>query len=235
MKILAVDTTAAAASAAICEDRLLLGEYYVNTGKMHSETLLPLVASLLKSCFVRIEEIGLFAVSSGPGSFTGVRIGVSAIKGLALPRGIPCTGISTLEALALNLWMCGGYVCAVMDARRGQFYNALFDFSGGSCERLCADRAVSADIIKDEITTLKKKVFLVGDGSELCYNILEGTCDVELAAPSLRYQRASSVAAAGYDAFKAGHSVSPQALLPFYLRPSQAERELKNKTAFVGG
>ena len=130
MKILAVDSSAIPASAAVWEDGRLLGEFYSNTRQTHSQTLLPMVENLLKCTQTALNEIDLFAVSAGPGSFTGVRIGVACVKGLAMPEDKPCAGVSTLEAIAWNLAHLRGTICAVMDARCQQVYNAVFEADG---------------------------------------------------------------------------------------------------------
>jgi tRNA threonylcarbamoyladenosine biosynthesis protein TsaB len=236
MKILAVDTTAAAASAALCEDGFLLGEYCVNIHQTHSQTIMPMAGGLLKSCGATPKDIGLFAVSCGPGSFTGVRIGVAAIKGLSLPFDTPCVAVSSLEALAENLAACGCVICAAMDARRNQFYNALFESRDGKIDRLTEDRAIAFDDLEKEIrgvVSLEKKVLLVGDGAKICYNNLKenGVESIELAPQNLLYARASSVAAVGLRQFFAVGAVSSEELLPFYLRLPQAERELKKRTS----
>jgi len=230
MKILAVDTTAASASAALCENDYLLGEFYVNIRQTHSETLMPEIDGLLRHCHVDIAEIQLFAVANGPGSFTGVRIGVAAIKGLALPRGIPCAAVSPLEAAAMNLPFYSSIICAVMDARRNQVYNGLFESSGEGLTRLCCDRAIGIDELEKELIFTEKNVILVGDGAKLCYNEFKDKHCVSIAPERLRFQRASGVAQAGLRAFLDGKFVSAAELRPFYLRLPQAERELKNRT-----
>lgn len=235
MKILAIDTTAVAASAALCEDGFLLGEYFVNIKQTHSQTIMPMVDSLLKICGVKLKDIGLFAVSCGPGSFTGVRIGVAAIKGLALPFNTPCAAVSALEALAQNVAAADCVICSAMDARRNQFYNALFESSEGKLQRLTEDRAITfEDLEKDIKRTISsgKKVIFVGDGAKICYNNLKekGIGNIELAPQNLLYARASSVAAVGMRQYLEGDTVTPVELLPFYLRLPQAERELRKRT-----
>lgn len=239
MKILAVDTTAAAASAALCEDGFLTGEYFINVKQTHSQTIMPMVGSLLKSCGAAVKDIGLFAVSCGPGSFTGVRIGVAAIKGLALPFDTPCAAVSSLEALAVNLAGVNGVICAAMDARRNQFYNALFECAGcdfKSLKRLTPDRAIAFDELENDIrktVSSGKKVFIVGDGAKICYNKLneKGIGNIELAPQNLICARASSVAAVGLRQYLDGGAVTAEDLLPAYLRLPQAERELKKRNA----
>ena len=236
MKILAIDTTAAAASAALSEDGFLIGEYFTNIKQTHSQTIMPMADSLLKSCGIKLADIGLFAVSAGPGSFTGVRIGVAAVKGLAMPFDTPCAAISSLEALAHNLAAANGVICAVMDARRNQFYNALFEADGtNSPVRLTPDRAIAFEELEEEIRAIVssgKNVILVGDGAKICYNGLKekGLQAIALAPQNLLYARASSVAAIALHQFEAGEAVTAQALLPAYLRLPQAERELKRRT-----
>lgn len=230
MKVLAIDSSSASACAALCDDEFLLGEYYVNIRQTHSETLMPEIGELFSRCRVAPKEIDLVAVCAGPGSFTGVRIGVSAAKGLALPKALPCAAVSSLEAAAANLPYFGGIVCPVMDARRGQFYNALFDTSSGVPERLTPDRAVSAEDLKKELEEYGKNVVFVGDGAKLCYNISIDGVSTFTAPEALRYVRAACVAEIGLRIFRAGGAVTAEELTPFYLRLPQAERELRAKT-----
>lgn len=236
MKILAIDTTAAAASAAVCEDGFLMGEYFVNLKQTHSQTIMPMIDNLLRLCRVDLKDIGLFAVSTGPGSFTGVRIGVAAIKGLALPFGTPCADVSALEALAYNAAGSQCEICACMDARRNQFYNALFESNGENIKRLTEDRAISFENLSNDINlavSSEKNIVLVGDGAKLCYNNLkEKNFDmqkIKLAPQNIRFARASSVAAIGYKLYSEGKTVSSESLLPSYLRLPQAQRELKKR------
>ena len=168
MKILAVDSSAVTASVCLSEDRKICGEFFVNTRQKHSRTLMPMLENLLQCTGVSLAEIDLFAVSEGPGSFTGVRIGVSCVKGLAMPFDKPCVGISSLEAMARNLTATEGILCAVMDARCGQVYNALFSCEGGVLRRLTPDRAIAMEDLAVECSTYQKPIYLVGDGAELC-------------------------------------------------------------------
>ncbi len=230
MKILALDSTAGPASAAILEDGKLLGEYFINTRQTHSQTLLPMVESVLQCTGSTLEEIGLFAVSAGPGSFTGVRIGVACIKGLAFPKDTLCAGVSTLEAMAYNLVDREGILCAVMDARCGQVYNALFAADGKKLTRITEDRALAAEELAQECKKYEQPIFLVGDGAELCYNKDSfQQLNVELPPQPLRYQRAWGVALAAGKAYQEGKAVVPAQLAPVYLRLPQAERELKKR------
>ena len=229
MKILAVETSSQSASAALCEDDALLGEFYVRIRQTHSETLMPCVSDLLGRARMGIADIGLFAVTSGPGSFTGVRIGVAAVKGMAVARAVPCAAVSSLEAAAWGLPFFDGIVCAVMDARRGQFYNALFECRDHVLDRLTPDRAIDLEELGIELKKLQKKTVLVGDGSELCYNRLKNEGDVLLAPERIRYPHAAAVAALGLREYLAGRAMPPAQLQPMYLRLPQAERELRKR------
>ena len=230
MKILAVDSSAVTASVCLSEDRKICGEFFVNTRQKHSRTLMPMLENLLQCTGVSLAEIDLFAVSEGPGSFTGVRIGVSCVKGLAMPFDKPCVGISSLEAMARNLTATEGILCAVMDARCGQVYNALFSCEDGVLRRLTPDRAIAMEDLAAECSTYQKPIYLVGDGAELC--AAKEQCFSEIKAAlvpeAIRYQRASGVAAAAYDAFLRGEVISADRLAPVYLRPPQAQRARKS-------
>ncbi len=227
MKILAVDSSAKACSAAITDDNRILGSFFINTSLTHSQTLVPMIDAVLKNTCTDINSIDCFAVSSGPGSFTGVRIGVSAIKGIAMPLNKPCVSVSTLEAMAYNVIDRDCIVCAIMDARCSQVYNALFDITCGVVTRLCDDRALSIEALGTELNNFKSEVILLGDGAELCYNSLkEISPNIILAAENQRYQNAAGVALASYNK----EQISAAELMPAYLRLPQAERELKKKT-----
>lgn len=230
MLILALDSSAAPASVALLEDGKILSEFYINTKQTHSQTLMPMVESVLKLTNKTLDDVTCMAVSAGPGSFTGVRIGVSCVKGLSMTRNIPCAGVSTLRAMAENARQLTGIVCAVMDARCGQVYNALFRAESGKLTRLCDDRALPIAELLEECKTFTEKVYLVGDGAELCYKTFAAIC-AELLQPQLRFQRASGVAMAAQEMIENGQTVTPDALMPIYLRLPQAERELKAKNA----
>lgn len=230
MLILALDSSAAPASAALLEDGKILSEFYINTKQTHSQTLMPMVESVLKLTNKTLDDVTCMAVSAGPGSFTGVRIGVSCVKGLSMTRNIPCAGVSTLRAMAENARQLTGIVCAVMDARCGQVYNALFRAESGKLTRLCDDRALPIAELLEECKTFTEKIYLVGDGAELCYKTF-AAIRAELLQPQLRFQRASGVAMAAQEMVENGQTVTPDALMPIYLRLPQAERELKAKNA----
>ena len=226
MLILAFETSAKAASAALLEDGKLLGESYQNTGLTHSQTLMVMAEDMLSQCGKTVADVTAAAVAAGPGSFTGVRIGVAAAKGFAWGREIPCYGVSTLEAMALSLGVYQGYVCPCMDARRSQVYNALFYVNQGVPERVSEDRAISLAELGTELKSLKEPIFLVGDGSNLCYNtLLESVPNLVLPPEHRMHQRASGVALAARKQVEVGDPGDANALTPNYLRLSQAERE----------
>ena len=226
MLILSFETSAKAGSVALTENGILLGENYQNTGLTHSQTLLSMAESMLLSCGKTAQDVEAVAVAAGPGSFTGVRIGVAAAKGFAWGSEIPCYGVSTLEAMARSLGLWQGIVCCVMDARRSQVYNALFRMEKGTLSRLTEDRAISLEDLGKELKNFEETVFLVGDGSNLCYNALqEQLGNLALPAEHRLHQRASGVALAAMAIISAGEEGNAETLTPNYLRLSQAERE----------
>lgn len=230
MKILALDSSATAASVAIVEDDAIIGQFFINTKLTHSQTLMPMVQSLLDCTCIKIEEIDLFAVCVGPGSFTGIRIGVSAIKGMAMALNKPCVAVSTLDAMSYNFIGNNCIVCAVMDARCNQVYNANYDINEEKINKLDKDSAVSIDELYKKLKTFNKKIMLVGDGANLCYNrFSQKSSNICLAAEHLRYQNAVGVANAGLKLYNEGKTISAAELMPVYLRLPQAERELKKR------
>lgn len=232
MRILAMDSSAVSASCALLEDGKLIGEQYLNVGLTHSQTLMPLVEQLLAAAHVKPARVDGFAVNSGPGSFTGIRIGVAAVKGMAFGQGKPCVGISTLESMAYLFEGFDGVVCGAMDARCQQVYQALFEIRDGQVIRLCEDRALTIAELTAELKSLGKPVLLTGDGAHVCEPAFaEQGIPFRLAAPHLRYQRAYGVARAAQQAFAQGKGVDAAALLPSYLRLPQAQRELKRRQA----
>ena len=226
MLILAFETSAKAGSVAIHDGFCLLGESYCNTGLTHSQTLMTMAEDLLKTCNLTPGDIEAVAVAAGPGSFTGVRIGVAAAKGFAWGGELPCYGVSTLESMALSLGAFEGYVCPVMDARRSQVYNALFKVREGQLQRLSEDRAIALSDLAAELQDLDAPIFLVGDGSTLTYNTLKPQLPHLVMPPEQHmHQRASGVAIAAAQAIAKGDPGDGNSLTPNYLRLSQAERE----------
>ena len=226
MRILAFETSAKAASVALAQDGQLLAESYQNTGLTHSQTLMSMAENLLHTCGCTPQDIDAVAVAAGPGSFTGVRIGVAAAKGFAWARELPCYGVSTLEAMALNLGIHQGYILPVMDARRSQVYTALFHADCGNYTRIREDRAISLQELGEDVQTLSEPIFLIGDGSLLCYNtLLEAVPNLVCPPEHRMHQRAAGVALAAFQKIAAGEAGDGAALTPNYLRLSQAERE----------
>ncbi len=226
MLLLAFETSAKAASVALFEGQQLLAEQYQNTGMTHSQTLMVMARDLLTQCGKAASHVQAVAVANGPGSFTGVRIGAAAAKGFAWGADIPLYGVSTLEAMALGLGVWDGYICPAMDARRSQVYNALFYVNRGIVTRMTPDRAIALSDLKEEIKSLTKPVFLVGDGSNLCYNtLLESVPNLVLPPEHRLHQRAVGVGLAALQKIAAGETGDAAASAPNYLRLSQAERE----------
>lgn len=226
MLILAFETSAKAASVALLEDEKLLGESYQNSGLTHSVTLLKMAEDTLENCGKKVEEVTAVAAASGPGSFTGIRIGVSAAKGFAWGRDIPCLGVSTLEAMATGVFLEDGILCPVMDARRSQVYNALFLAKGEERIRITKDRAISLSDLEKDLQKQEKNIFLVGDGANLCYNTLgDFGGKLRLLPEYCRQQRAVGVARTARKMLLAGETPSGAEMVPNYLRLSQAERE----------
>ena len=228
MLILAFESSAKPASVALMRDGQLLSQYFQCSALTHSRTLLPMAEDMLKNAELSIEDVDMFAVAHGPGSFTGIRIGVSTVKGLAWASNKPCTGVSTLEAMAWNGAAVGGYVCPVMDARRSQVYNAIFEIKGGKPCRLTKDRPIALNELAEEVKKLGAPVLLVGDGIEITkayFNANSVPCVA--AAENIRWQSAWGVAMAAKDRMPQ----SADELLPVYLRLSQAERERQERLA----
>ncbi len=230
MKILSLDSSATVATVALCEDEKLLAESTLNNGNTHSETLLPMIEALLRSYGITVREVDLFAASSGPGSFTGVRIGAATLKGLAFGSGKPCLGVSTLEAIAENLTVRAGLICPVMNARRSQVYTALFRSDGTTLTRLRDDEAISIEELDGILSTYGEAVSFCGDGVGVTLPALKKT--VALPVPDrLLHQSAYSVAQVALRAYRTGVRTNDAEFTVTYLRPSQAERNYLEKQA----
>jgi len=228
MKILALESSAKAASVALCDDGFLLAQSYQNTGLTHSATLIKMAEDLLKNTNTKISDLSLIAVAAGPGSFTGVRIGVAAAIGLAWGADLEICGVSTLEAMAHHVVEENVLICPVMDARRSQVYNALFVRESGAIRRLCEDRALSVAELMEDVKSRGVNCVLVGDGARLCYDAFtKAGVPCSLPHPVLLFQSAWGVAQAALY----GRKVSPLELRPSYLRLSQAERERLERLA----
>ncbi len=230
MKILALETSAVTASVAVTEDEKLLAQSFQNSGLTHSATLMPMVADLLKNTGLTMGEMDVIAVAAGPGSFTGVRIGVAAAKGLAWPEDKPCAPCSTLESMA---WQCAhmeGEICVAMDARRQQVYNARFLAANGAITRLTEDRAIGLDELTEEVKKSGNTQILVGDGASLCYTtFMQNGVEAVLMPPHLVYQTAWGVARAALELIRQDKLIPAGQLAPRYHRLSQAERERQER------
>lgn len=227
MIVLALDSTAKAAAAALLDGERLIAKAFNDDGNTHSCSLLPMIENLLKENSLTVNDIDLFAASSGPGSFTGVRIGAATLKGLAFNKNRPCVPVSALHALSFNMRRSDGYVCALMDARRGQFYTALFEVKGGEVKRITEDEAKSGEEIATEIATYKN-VTLVGDGAKVALPYFEGL-DVTLAPKEKLLCDGESVGLLALSEYEKGVSVTDAEFAPTYLRLPQAERERLEK------
>ena len=225
MKILALETSAKAVSAAVTEDGKVLASGYQDTGLTHSRTLMPIVEHILKNTGLTVADMDAIAVAAGPGSFTGIRIGVAAAKGLAFAADKPAVGVSTLAAMARNVAFCDGLVICAMDARRQQVYNALFEAKDGRLTRLTPDRAIALEELAEELRSDPRPKTVVGDGARLCFaHLTEAGISCRLAPAHLVMQNAMSVALEAEAMAAEGKLVSAQALEPVYLRPAQADR-----------
>lgn len=231
MKILGIDSSGVAASVAILEDEQLVAEYMVNYKLTHSQTLMPMIDEICKMVEVDLSTIDAIGVTDGPGSFTGLRIGVGTAKGMALALDIPIVGVSTLDAIAHNLPYTENLICPILDARREQVYTALYQWEEGSLKRLTEHMVIPIDDILNKITRYGKDVVFFGDGIPVYREKITNHLGdyAKFAPPSLRLQRASTVAQIAMEAAKVGDTISHMEFSPTYLRPTQAEREYKER------
>lgn len=234
MKILGIDTSALVATVALCEDEKPLAVYSQKCGLTHSQTMLPMVKNVLDNTDTSIDDIDMIAVSEGPGSFTGIRIGISTVKGLAFGKNKICIGVSTLEAMARTIaeFCTDAIICPVMDARRNQLYNAIFQFRGGKLLRLCEDRMIEAPALAKELDAMDQPVYFIGDGYDIMSR-MKLSYQKETPA-ACRWQNGYGVAMAALARYNEAEDKSvftDRLLRPEYLRLPQAERELKEKEA----
>ncbi len=217
--ILGIDSSAITAGCALCDSGRLIAEQFLNTKHTHSQTLLPMVEAMLKSADITLSDVDAIAVTSGPGSFTGLRIGIASVKGMAIGASKSCIEVSTLEAIAYNFVGIDGIICCAMDARCGQVYNALFKSENGVITRITEDRAIKSVDLYEELKALGGRIILAGDGAELLDDATEHS--FTLAPVALRYQRGLGVCLAA----EGKQPIDAAALMPSYLRLPQAERE----------
>ncbi|MBQ7580074.1 MAG: tRNA (adenosine(37)-N6)-threonylcarbamoyltransferase complex dimerization subunit type 1 TsaB [Clostridia bacterium] len=227
MTILGIDSSSKSASAAIIKDGKILCENYLNTGFTHSQTLMKLTQDCFSETGLSVGDLDYIAVSNGPGSFTGVRIGLAFVKGLAFTNNLKCCPVSTLESLAVNVKCFTGKVYCILDARCSQVYFAQFESDGKEIKRLCEDCALSLEEVKAKALSEEKNIILVGDGAEICFEHLKSDCkNVIISSENIRYTTASGVCAASC----AEKAIDSDKLLPNYLRLPQAQRNLKKES-----
>lgn len=231
VKVLAIDTSSMVASAAIMDKEKLVAEYVINHERTHSEQLMPIIEELLENCRISIREIDAVAVASGPGSFTGLRIGAATAKGLAHAHNKKLIGVPTLDGLAFNLPYCQGIICPIMDARRNQVYTALYKWARGSFYKLKPHAAMALSELLEELKTGEEAVVFLGDGVPVHREAIKDMLGerARFAPGNADRQRASSIAALAMEALKRGEGGSGDDFVPFYLRKSQAEREYQKK------
>lgn len=235
-----IDCSSLTSSCAVLRDGTLLAEGFVNNGLTNSQTLLPMINDTLKKAKIGCVDINLISITKGPGSFTGLRIGMSTAKGLAAPYNIPCVGVSTLEAATYGAYLSGNYangtlICAVMDARCGQVYNSIYISTDSGISAVCSDRAIAIDELKAELINLLankppcsyNNIVLCGDGAKLCYERLADVINCEVCGDDIMYVHGRAVALLG-DRYR-DNAIDFCELHPFYLRLPQAQRELKLK------
>lgn len=231
MVILGIESSAPSASAAVIKDGKLLSEMFLNVGLTHSVTLLPLIRQAVEGAGITVDDIDAVAVTNGPGSFTGVRIGVSTAKGIAQPANKKCIPVSTLEVIAYPLSGCECIAVSVMDARCNQVYCAMFDCFDSAFKRITDDDAISLDSLCEKLQKINKKIVLIGDGADISYEYLKDkVAGISKASPLIKYQKASSTALLAEEKLNNNENIkTAEELVPSYLRLSQAERELKKK------
>lgn len=229
MKILAVDCSAGPASCAIIEQGKIIASSYINVKLTHSQTMLPMIKDMLSSSLLKLDDIDAFAINSGPGSFTGIRIGISAIKGLAAPKDTPCFEVSTLDSIAQCFSSFDCTLCAVMDARCNQVYNRIFKIKNGEILPLTENRAVMTVQVEEELAKINDKIIIAGDGAKLFEKFSKEKDNVVLASEPLSFQSAVGTALVAEKIAQTSQGIKHTDLKPFYLRLPQAERELKEK------
>lgn len=237
MKILSVDTCLSSCSVSLHFDEKLINEIFLNNGFTHSGTLAPAVDYILKFGDIKTREIDLFGVTNGPGSFTGIRIGLALIKGMAIPNNTPCISISSLYAIALNARFVEGYICVCVDARNNQVYNSVYRAHKGEIEIIVKDRAILINDFVNELKEYGNNIFFVGDGAETCYNIAKSCLknnDLVLLPSEYNYPRACRIGEKVFRAYNSGEICYGQDLVPQYLKLSQAERELQIRRSEKG-
>lgn len=236
MKILALDTSSIVATIAVMDDDKLIGEYTINHKRTHSQKLMPMIEELLNSCEVKIQDIDVVAVAEGPGSFTGLRIGVASAKGLAHAMNIPVVGISTLDALAMNISFSHGLICPILDARRSQVYTAVYKWDNETLHIIEKQQAIAIEGLVEKLMQRPENIIFLGDGIDSNKDyLMEKLGDrVAFAPNSMKMPKASSIAEIALQKAKNGDIQNYYELTPNYLRKSEAERQYEDKMKRCG-
>ena len=225
MKILAVDTSAMVASAAVLDENITIAEFSTNYKKTHSQTIMPMIENILNMIELTPSELDYVAVSSGPGSFTGLRIGAATAKGIAHAVNIPIVGVPTLDVLAYNIFETDKLICPIMDARRKQVYSALYVYNNGVFERITDYMAEDIEYVIQKALEYNKKIIFLGDGVPVHMDRIKQLKDMAVIAPvSCNMQRAACVGALALEKIKKGEILKYEEFSPYYIRKSQAER-----------
>lgn len=232
MRVLGIDTSSLVATIAIMEDDNLISEYTINSPMTHSQKLMPMLEELLINNDLRVKDMDMIAISLGPGSFTGVRIGVSTVKGLAHPHNIPVMGVSSIEAMAMNIPYSDMLICPIMDARRNQVYTGMYKWNEDKLDEIHKDSPLTVDELIEKLSLLDEKVIFLGDGVKKHSDILKEKLGekASFAKGYVNMQRASSVCELALIKHKQG--VKPykyDEVMPVYLRKSEAERQYEEK------
>lgn len=230
MKVLSIESSGETASVALVSEEGTLGEFNLNYKKQHSVLLMPMLQTLLKDLNISIEEIDGFTVSKGPGSFTGLRIGMATVKGLSMGSGKPCISVSSLDALAYNIFTQSGIICSMMDALRNNVYSCIYTYENGELKPLTEYMALSLEELVEMLTKYNKKIYFVGDGALLHSDYLKANFKDSIFAPKhLNFPRASTLGELGLKELLKGNHDSLNISAPIYLRKPQAEREYDKK------
>lgn len=226
-KVLGIDSSGLVATVALMSEGILAAEYTIHNKKTHSQTLLPMIADMMKMAEIDLAELDCIAVSAGPGSFTGLRIGASTAKGLAWTLGIPIVPVSSLMGLAANMTEHGAVVCPVMDARRNQAYYGIYRVTEGIPDVICEPGTESIENVVEAVNGIGEPVLFLGDGVPVFEEAIRSQSEVPVrfAGAAVRYQRGASIALLGGLLYEEGKYVQAGEFVPVYLRKSQAERE----------
>lgn len=231
MRILAIDSSSMVATVAITTDGILNAEYTINYKKTHSQTLLPMIAEIVKMIEIDMDSIDAVAITGGPGSYTGLRIGSATAKGIGLALNKPIINVPTMDALAYNLYSSQYVICPIMDARRGQVYTGIYKFEETEMKTIKPQCIMMIDELIKELDTIKESVMFLGDGVDVHKQLIDDIMDTKhyYAPASMNRHKASTLGTIAEIYYKNGKTETAKEHKPEYLRLSQAERELKAK------